>query len=601
MGIPRVEDGLAMHQAGQLAGARSVYQQILDERPRDAIALHYMGVLAHQGGRTDEALTWMRQAIDASPRIPDFHCNLGVLFRDIGRLPEAAAELCKAIQLRPAYPEALNNLGDVLRQQGRLAEAENVLRQSIAVRPSAAALNNLGLVLTDAANYAEAARALRDALRMNPADTRTLKNLGTALLQDGRTSEAAQCCRAAIAADESDAEAWFGLGNALRLAGDVPAALEAFERAARLDPDHPDLLINLSATQCDAGEIDAAIQTGCRAVALRPSSPLARYNLSVALLTAGRMSDGWKLYEARWNCPGYYGTLLLLPQSIWDGADPAGKTILLRAEQGCGDTIQFARYVPMLAARGANVVLECQPELKSILTSLDGGATIVARGEPPGRFDYHLPLLSLPLHFATTLETIPADGPYLRADPARTDVWRHRLAGLHGFKCGIVWRGSPRHRNDKERSMPLSALAPLAGMEGVRFFSLQKEGIGQHEPLAIPDMIDLSRDLRDFADTAAALTQMDLVISVDTAVAHLAGALGRPVWTLLPRVADWRWMRDTDRSPWYPTMRLFRQATSSQWAPVIDLVAAELSEWRGLSPAAQCPARPMTMHEAKPA
>jgi tetratricopeptide (TPR) repeat protein len=596
MALPRLQDALALHQAGDLTHASAIYREILDHNPRDAMALHYLAVSAHQSGKTDEALELMRQSIDASPRIAEFHCNLGVLLRDCNRLDEAAAALGRAIQLRPRYPEALSNLGDVRRQQKKFSDAENALRQSIAIKPTASALLNLGLVLTDAKKYDKAARALRDALKLTPNDTRIVKALGIALLLDNQPDAAAQCSRAAALANDRDPDAWFGLGNALRALNDIPSALEAYGKALPLAPDHPDLLINLAATLTDAGEPAAALQVGARAVSLRPSSPQARYNLSLALLSIGQLAEGFKLYESRWQCPGYEGMLEPLDQPVWDGSDPKGKTLFIRAEQGCGDTIQFARYLPMLAQRGAKLIVECQPGLKSLLCRVGtahrfpeavGTAhptteniRIITRGEQPGDFDFHLPLLSLPLHFKTTLDSIPSEAPYFNIDAAQINAWRAKFSNTTNFKCGIVWRGSFTHRRDKDRSITLSSLIPLSQVEGVNFFSLQKEAIRHDEKNLFPNLIDLSGDLTDFSETAAALTQMDLVISVDTAIAHLAGSLARPVWTLLPFAPDWRWMQAREDSPWYPTMRLFRQEKRGNWDEAISRLATELATLR---------------------
>jgi tetratricopeptide (TPR) repeat protein len=595
--VPSIEKALSLHRSGDLEGARSLYQKILDRRPNDAMARHYLGVIAHQTGRRDEALQWMRQSITAAPGVADFHCNLGVLLRDCGRLDEAAAALRRAIQLRGNYPEALNNLGDVLRQQGKLAEAADALRQSIAVRPSAEALLNLGLILIDQQEYAGAIAALIDCLRHNPKDHIAGKSLATALRLAGRSAEAVEISRVAVAAEPRDADAFFGLGNGLREINDMRGAAAAYQRALELSPDQPDVLEALAATMFDLGEVDAAIQIGGRAVGVRPASAEARYNLSLALLAGGRMEEGWKLYESRWQCPAFGKTLAPLGQPAWDGSDPAGKTILVRAEQGCGDTIQFSRYVPMLAERGAKVILECQAEVKPLLAGLSGGATIIARGEEPPPFDCHLPLLSVPMYFKTTLETIPSDVPYLRADPARVGTWRARLSGIKEFKCGLVWAGSRHHRNDRNRSIPVSALAPLADIKGVKFVSLQvpsADAAQSIEPqrsrrpdrlsaisavkadFPISGVLDFGTDLHTFADTAALLMQLDLLISVDTAAVHLAGALGRPVWTLLPYAADWRWMSRTETTPWYPTMRLFRQPARGDWATVIAAAALEL-------------------------
>jgi tetratricopeptide (TPR) repeat protein len=565
---------LALHQSGDLAGAGSAYRKILDDQPHEAMALHYLGVIAHQTGRRDEALQWIEKSIAAAPEIADFHGNLGVVLRDMGRLNESAAALCQAIRLRPKYPEALNNLGDVMRQLGKLAEAECLLRQAIAIHPAAGALKNLGLVLIDGKCHADAAKVLRDAIKHAPRDAAAHKYLGIALRLDKQAAAAVVACRAAIAADDRDADAWFGLGQSLRDDGDMPAACEAYRQALKRSPNQPDVLIGLAASLNDMGELEAAIETGLRAVALRPASNEARHNLSLSLLGSGRLAAGWPMYESRVGCGGFMQSLLRLEQPQWDGRDAAGRTIFLRAEQGCGDTIHFARYIRMLAARGAKIILECQPELKSLLQDLPGTVRVVARGEEPGEFDCHLPLLSLPLHFQTTLENIPAAVPYLRADEGRVEIWRSRFAKVEGFKVGLVWAGNPDHRNDRNRSLPAELLSPLLAVEGVEFFSLQLP-----RPRETPaGMTDLSADLHDFSDTAAALSQLDLLICVDTAIAHLAGALGRPVWTLLPQAADWRWMRNAERTSWYPTMRLFRQTVRGDWGTVIDRVQHKLGE-----------------------
>jgi Flp pilus assembly protein TadD len=558
-----------LHQAGELGRAKAIYRAILDREPNDAMALHYLGVIAHQTGRPAEALAWMKQSIAAAPQVADFHCNFGVLLRDCHRLDEAAAALCTAIQLRPKYPEALTNLGDVLRQQGRLAEAEAVLREAVALRPSAAALNNLGLVLMDRGRPRDAAMCLRDALKHSPREITVVKSLGTALRLAGWITEAVEVGRMAAELGPGDADAFFGLGNSLRAANELPEAADAYRRAAKLCPDNADLLVNLAGTLADLAEVDEAIAVGATAVALRPKSSEARYNLALALLLGGRFEQGWKMYEARWGCEGFMGTLLNRPEPIWDGGDLRGKTILLRAEQGCGDTMQFARYVPLLAARGAKVVLECQEELKRLLEPLAGVGRVVARGEEAGGVDCHLPLLSVAERLGTTLETIPGGVPYLKA-PADLEVqWATRLGGYSGLKVGLVWAGNRNHRNDRNRSVKPAELGPLAGMAGVQFFSLQK---GVTDRPEIGGMVDLSGELGDYAQTAGVLANLDLLVSVDTSVAHLAGAMGRAVWTLIPHGPDWRWMIGREDSPWYPTMRLIRQKNRGDWSGVISQV-----------------------------
>ena len=574
MSKPTLDEAFKHHQAGRLAKAQSLYLSALEKSPGNATAMHYLGVIAKQSGKPDEALDWMTRSLAADPNVPDFHSNLGVLYRDLNRLQEAAASLCTAIRLRPMFPEALNNLGDVLRMQNRLAEAEEVLQKSLSIRPSVAALNNLALVLLDANRPKEAAAVLNQALELSPDDPLATRSFSLAMRLSGPAVDALAACRAAVENSPTDADAWYGLGNSLRATRDLPAAADALRQSLLLRPDHPEVLLSLCGVLTDLGELPAAIEAGSRAISIDSKSHRARYNLSLALLKSGNLSQAWEFYESRWHCPGYVGALPALAKPQWNGGNPANRRILIRAEQGCGDTIQFSRYIPMLAQLGAKVILECQPELKPLLANLPGVWRVIARGEAPGNYDYHLPLLSLPGIFLTDWSTIPARAPYLHLDIQRAATWAGRMAQWPQFKCGLVWAGSALHRDDKSRSLDLAELAPLAAISDIRFFSLQKD----REPQAcFPGLIDLSPHLSDFAETAAALTNLDLLISVDTSAAHLAGALARPVWALIPFDCDWRWMTGTENSPWYPSMRLIRQPARGDWSGAIAQVASLLA------------------------
>ena len=533
-----IQTALALHRAGHVSQAEAAYAALLAVNPSDPMATHYLGLAAHQNGNRSRALALIRRSVELSPRVADFHCNLGVVLRDMGELEQAAAALCEAVKLRPRYPEALSNLGDVLRMQGRAADAEAVLRQAVNLKPSPEAANNLGLALLDLKKPAEALAAFRDALRARPDDASVQRNAAVALLASGEAAAAVAAFRAVLHARPDDVAARAGLGNALRAAGDWTAAAAAYRIALHHHPDDPDLLGNLSATLTDLGDAEHAIPLGRKSLAHKSASDAHRYNLSLALLMTGRYEEGWRFYESRWACDGFVGTLPPLDEPEWDGSDPAGKIILLRAEQGCGDAVQFARYVPLLAARGATVVLQCQPELTSLLSTLPGVSRVVAHGEFTGPFDVHLPLLSLPHRFGTNLETVPAAVPYLHANPARLYAWRERLAGLSGMKVGVVWAGNPAHRNDRNRSVPLNLLAPLAAVPGVSLVSIQKGPAAAQAANSPVPLLDVSNDLGDFADTAACLAHLDLLVTVDTSVAHVAGALGRPVWTLLAHAPD---------------------------------------------------------------
>jgi Flp pilus assembly protein TadD len=570
------------HQSGDLAGEEVVYREILAEQPENGPAMHYLGLLCHQSRRSDEGLEMLRQSVNDNPDVPEYHCNLGVALRDLGGFEESLAHFSRAIQLRPKHPEALNNLGDLLRIAGKLHEAREVLSHSIMLHDSPEARHNMALTFLNDGKFAKAAAAARRGVELKPGDSGLRRTLARALAGAGNPAAAIQTWWDAVETNPMDGESWFGLGNALRERGDMPEAAESYERALQFRPNDADLLSNLSATMTDLGRPARGVQLGRNALKLRPDVQEIRYNLSLALLMNGELTEGWDHYESRWHCEGYKGSLPELRKPQWDGSDIAGKTLLLRAEQGCGDAIQFARYIPMLARTGAKILLQCQGELVSLLSKIGGVERVIARGAEIGEYDCHLPLVSLPRIFGTTLATIPAQVPYLSVDAGKISEWKSRLGRIGGFKCGLCWAGNPAHKNDRNRSLPLQILESLGGIAGVRFVSLQKDFSG---PLPA-GAIDFSGEFRDFSDSAAAISQMDLVISADTSIAHLAGALGKPVWTMIPFGPDWRWMIGREDSAWYPSMRLFRQTQRGDWGGVVDRIARELSALTGQRAAA---------------
>ncbi len=332
---------------------------------------------------------------------------------------------------------------------------------------------------------------------------------------------------------------------------------------------------------CDDGHAQEAIAACRQAIALNPDLAIAHSNLSLVLLTFGHFEEGWREHEWRLKCGPKFRPRLF-HQGQWNGEDIAGKTILLYAEQGFGDAIQFARYAPLMADLGAKVVLECHPELVQLFTSLRGIERLVAAGEPLPDFDFHCPVLSLPLAFERRLKIIPAQVPYISPGPQLIDQWKRRIGPkTDAFKAGIVWAGRPTHTNDRHRSMKLRQFAPLAGIEHLEFYSLQK-GPATTEMASAPPgfrLYNFTSDLADFVDTAAMIANLDMIIAVDTAVAHLAGALGKNVWVMLPYAADWRWLRGRNDSPWYPTMRLFRQKSWGDWDGVVGEVRQALAAW----------------------
>ena len=507
-----MDQALADHQAGRLEAAEHVYRQVLATWPEHADGLHLLGVVLHQRGNDKEAVGLIYRAIGLNPASAPYRSNLGVVLCDLGRLEEAEGVLREALRLEPDMPAAHYNLGNVFSAQGRLAQAEASFEEALRLQPAYAdALVNLGNVLNQIGRPAQAERRLREALRLGPDSPEALNNLGVALAALGRPLEAA----------------------------------ESYREAIRLRFDFPD----------------------------------AHNNLAYALLAAGRFREGWEEHEWRWRAKHMSAGARGFAQPLWNGEPLAGRTLLLHAEQGLGDTLQFSRYAPVIPT-GGRVVLEVQRPLTRLLSRLPGVDEIVVQGEAAPPFDIQCPLLSLPRAFGTTLEAIPSDVPYLSADATRVAAWAERLAGLAGLKVGLVWAGEPRRgwpelaAIDTRRSIALSTLAPLGEVQSVCFISLQK-GVPAAQASNPPPGLtlhDFTNELADFDDTAALVANLDLVISVDTSTAHLAGGLGKPVWLLNRHDTCWRWLLNRDDSPWYPTLRQFRQATPGDWEGVVQRV-----------------------------
>jgi tetratricopeptide (TPR) repeat protein len=550
---PDVHCGLGnvLAAAGRRDAAAEHFQHALRLQSGHADALLALGTLLGEAGRPADALPLFQQAIQSRPDLPSAHHNLGVALAQLGRTDEAVSCLQKAVTLRPDYAEAHCHLGNLLRDLRRLPDAEHHYRTAISHRPShAPAFINLGLLLTETNRHAEAMLLLRQATRLAP------------------TSK----------------EAWNNLGLAYSGLGELATARSCYEEALRLSPDYAEAHANLGSAYKEEGRLDEALASYQLALWYRPDLPSAHYNRSLALLQAGDYERGWTAYEWRWKRP----TMPPRPfsQPRWDGSPLEGKTILLWCEQGLGDALQFVRYAALVKERGGKVLLECPPPLVALLQSCPGVDRVIAEGEPLPDFDVQVPLLSLPGLFGTTLASVPASVPYLHADPERVAAWREKLTGGDEvLRVGVVWQGNPRHGWDRWRSFPLSALLPLAAVPGVRLISLQKgHGSEQLQSLrgrfAVADLGDELDPGGGFADTAAVMANLDLVVSADTAAAHLAGALGAPTWMAVAAVSDWRWLLGRDDSTWYPTLRLFRQRHLNAWDDVFQRMTTDLKEMR---------------------
>lgn len=472
-------------------------------------------------------------------------------------------------------------------QAGRIEVADTLYREVLEADPrNGAALHGLGLVTYHRGDLAQAEELIRQSIELDGTQGLHHYHLGVVLQGQGAREAALASFRRALELDPHSADAHVGVGGVRYELGERDLAEDSFRRAIGLDPNHVKAHSNLGVALTARCLLEEAIHHFETATDLSPDHALAHWNNAIALLLSGDFETGWREYEWRLQRPGSTPTEFSKPR--WTGDALAGRTILIHAEQGLGDAIQFCRYASTLVESG-RVLLAVQPSLKRLMASLQGVAGILVDQDPLPAFDVHCPLLSLPGLFETRLETIPADVPYLAAQPAAVQAFSDRLGPGDHLNVGLVWAGNPRLQNDLNRSIPLERFRSLVEVPGARFVSLQKDKrAGDQELLAsLGGIADLAPHLEDFADTAAAIEALDLVISVDTSVAHLAGALGKPVWLLLPFAPDWRWMLHREDSPWYPSMRLFRQTQARSWPEVLAAVAEALPGFRSTSKA--CP------------
>ncbi|MDC7786687.1 tetratricopeptide repeat protein [Rhodoplanes sp. TEM] len=469
------------------------------------------------------------------------------------------------------------DLGAALMQQERLTEAIAAYAAAVAVNPGRAAEwlaeanYKMARVLRQRGDDAGAEAALREVIALRPDWPTAHVGLGMVLKDTGRLEEALRCHHEAVRLDPRSAAAWTTLGVALHAVDEFEAAEAAHRKAIALAPEAVEPCCNLGRLMHDLGRLDEARALHEAAVARAPDDGTARFNLATALLLDGDFARGFAEYEWRRRPGVLVPAVRSFAVPEWRGEPLHGRTLLLHAEQGLGDTLQFVRFVPVVAAHAARIVLEVQAPLAGLLARSLPGVAVVAAGTPLPPHDCHLPLLSLPVRLGTTLDTLPAAVPYLRPAPDTVAAWRERLAARAGLKVGLVWAGNPKHRFDRRRSLPLARLLPHLPAGGVALHSLQKD-LRPDDRAALagrPDIVDLSGALGDFSDTAAVVAALDLVVSVDSAVAHLSGALAKPTLLLTPHALDWRWLRDRADSPWYPTMRLIRQSRAGDWSDVL--------------------------------
>lgn len=546
----KLQAAIALQQQGRLAQAGALYMDVLRTHPDHPDCLNLLGVLAARAGQHATALALIDRAIAVYPGDASFHTNRGNVLRDLKQPDAALASFDHAIALRPDDADAHFNRGVALQDLGRPADA----------------LGSYDRALGIDARHAHA-----------------WHNRGNALLALGDPASATDSHDRALAIDPAYVLAWQSRGHALAALGRPDAAVDSFDRAIALDPSDAAPHYNRGTLQKTLGRFDAALASFEAALRLQPDHAEARWNLSLLLLLVGRVREGWTLYESRWQTPSFRAPRRDFGRPLWLGDAPLdGRTILLHHDQGLGDAIQFSRYATPLAARGARVVLEVPAPLVALLRDVEGVADVIRTGDPLPAFDCHCPLSSLPLALRSDLDCLPAAPAYLRADPGKVRGWEARLGPATRPRVGVVAAGNPHHANDAHRSVDLGRLLEtlLRGQPaGVDVVLLQKDlrDADRAALAAHPAVRDASPWLLDFTDTAALCAQMDVVVSVDTSVAHLAAALGKPTWIMLPFVPDWRWLLDRADSPWYPSARLYRQAALSDWDAVFGRIAADLA------------------------
>jgi tetratricopeptide (TPR) repeat protein len=579
-----LQNAMAHYQARRLGEAEESCRQLLVANPDHAEALHLLAVVASETGRADLALELMTRSIKLRPDSGHAQNNLAHILRQSGRLEEALVAHRRAVELSPHEADFHFNLGCTLADMGQVQQSITALIRATELNPDHARANNLlGIALRKAGRLDEAIAAFGRAVWIDPNSAEAYNNLGNVLTDRGQYDRAIAAYRQAITLRPDYREALRNIASSLRAAGRFDEALAALRKVVEEEPGDADTHNRLGVVLGEAGKIDQAIAAGRKAVAMPGATRLMQWHLAVNLLKAGKLREGFAAYEARWGASEDHNRPRQFGVRQWAGEDLAGRRVLLYAEQGIGDTIQFARYVPMVAQRGGRIILECQAPLVRLLRPLNGVEQIILPNQPPPPIDTHCPLMTLPLVFGTTLETIPSQVPYLHADAALVRHWRQRVGKLDGkLKIGLNWAGNPDQKGDRHRSTTLSTLGPLAAVGDAVFVSLHKGTAGGQatKPPRGLKLVDWTAELNDFADTSALIENLDLVITTDTSVPHLAGALGKPVWTLLPFAADWRWMLRREDSPWYPTMRLFRQKKPWDWAEVVRRVAQALGEWR---------------------
>jgi tetratricopeptide (TPR) repeat protein len=539
------------HQQGNLQQAELIYKNILKSSPHNYHVLNCLGNVLQEQHRYDDAIEFYQKAIMLNPNDFRTYYNLADAFFEKGELEKAIFNYKEALKINPDFPWAYNNLGLTLKDIGQLDEAIIHFQKAIELSPNfVLAINNLGNALENKEQFDEAISCYQKALQLNPNLPDVYNNIGAILQEKEQFDE----------------------------------AVIHLEKALNLDPAFYKAYLNLSGISLKKQNIHEAVSFLKKALKVNPNDADGHFYLGCAFLLSGNFKQGWEEYEWRWKSKDFNKRSCFHKPSnfskpILNGLDIEGHTVLIYAEQGLGDEIQFIRYAPLVSQLGAKVIIECHKELSTLLQSTEGVEEFIVQGKSLPYFDMQCPLLTLPLVFNTSLDNIPLKVPYVSVNSMLIQKWKNKIQHDNSnFKVGLVWYGNPKHKNDRNRSIPFAYFAPFAKFSDIAFYSLQKGNSAKQSmnPHIGMRFIDLTEEMHDFSETAALIENLDLVITVDTAVAHLTGALGKPVWVLLPFAPDWRWLLNREDSPWYPTMRLFRQPAPGDWNSVIAKVRDEL-------------------------
>lgn len=561
------------HRLGRVRQAERILLRLLEEDQLNAPALHLLGLISAEGGNAAAGAALIGRAIQIAGPAADWCVHLSTILEHLNNLPGATAALRQALEVMPADADIAFRLANLLTRCGHLEEAAERYRRAVELRPAfAESWFNLGVVLSMRSENGEAAHAYAKAIEYKDDYAEAHNNLGILLHADGYLELASECYEKAVDIRPSYLDARYNLGLSHQHQGRIEQAEEVYRQVIAQNSGHDDAHNNLGNVLLAQRRIDEARLSYQRSISISPDKAEAHWNLGVAELLAGNFRDGWREYEWRLRESRRYTSI-----PAWMGEPLSGRRILVWAEQGLGDSIQMIRFTAKLAEAGAHVVVECQRPLERLFENLAGVSEVVVRGAKIPPVDYQIAMMSLPGAFETDAAALPGPMPYLSADRALVGQWRYRLSDYAAPRIGLAWAGNSNHANDRNRSIDPAMFSRLAVQESAMgttasFFTVQPDA------QAPEGVYSLGEHIECFADTAALISELDLLITVDTAVAHLAGAMDRPVWTLLPHVPDWRWMLEGDGSPWYPSMRLYRQRSRGDWAGVFERVSTALRD-----------------------